>query len=87
VVLRVRNDGDYYFRPAGEVSLMAGDGHPVEVIKLPSFPVLPRREQRFVLPVTKASPVEVRTLKAQVDIGNHEIQEATVPVAPPGETR
>jgi len=87
VVLSLRNDGDYYFRPAGEVSLMAGDGRPVEVIKLPSFPVLPRREQRFVLPVTKASPVEVRMLKARVDIGNHEIQEATVQVAPPGEAR
>jgi hypothetical protein len=87
VVLSLRNDGDYYFRPVGEVSLLAGDGHALEIIKVPSFPVLPRREQRFVLAVDKASPVDVRTLKAQVDIGNHEIQEATIRVAPPGEAR
>jgi hypothetical protein len=87
VVLSLRNDSDYYFRPSGEVSLLGGDGHTLESIKLPSFPVLPRREQRFVLAVGKASPVEVKSLKAQVDIGNHEIQEATIRVVPAGESR
>lgn len=85
VVVNLRNDGDYYYRPTGEVSLVGADGRPVEVIPLPSFPVLPRREQRFVIPVTKAFPAQVKTLTAKVDIGNHEIQEATIQVAPPGD--
>jgi hypothetical protein len=87
VVVSLRNDGDYYFRPTGEISLLGDDGRAVEVIQLPSFPVLPRREQRFVLPVTQASSVEVKMLRAKVDIGNHEIQEATIQVAPPSEAR
>ncbi|HEY3444543.1 MAG TPA: hypothetical protein VGK29_27580 [Paludibaculum sp.] len=81
VVLVVRNRSDYHFRPSGTVELLSGSGATMELIQIPSFPTLPRREQRYVLPVTLPNPSDVRKLNAKVDLGNHEIQEASIDVA------
>jgi hypothetical protein len=76
-VISIRNDSEYHFRPAGKLELLSGDGKVLETLDVPSFPVLPRREQRFVLPI-KTNPAAVDTLRVRVDLGMDEVQEATI---------
>jgi len=81
-ILVLRNLGPYHFRPIGSVHLLSATGATLETIEVPAFPALPRREQRYVIPVNLPNPSEVRKIKASVDLGSHEIQEAFVDVAP-----
>ena len=79
-VLTIRNSGGWHFRPQGEVQIQGEGGKVLETLQVPSFPVLPRRQQQFVLPVTQAAPDAIRRLKAEVDIGAGELQEAAIDV-------
>ncbi len=81
-VLTLRNRGDWHFRPDGVVVVQGDGGQVLEALQVPSFPVLPRRDQRFILPLLKAERSQIRSLKAGVDLGAHEIQEAVVDVPP-----
>jgi len=81
-VLVLRNRGAYHFRPIGSVHLLSATGATLETIEVPAFPALPRREQRYLIPAGLTNPSEVRKIKASVDLGSHEIQEASVDVAP-----
>ncbi len=76
-VVSIRNDSEYYFRPAGKLELLGGDGKVLETVDVPPFPVLPKREQRFVVPIA-TDPAAVDTLRVRVDLGMDEVQEATV---------
>ncbi len=44
--------------------------------------MLPKRQQRFLFPLESAIETGTFTLRARVDIGSKEIQEATVQVTP-----
>lgn len=82
VVVRVRNNGDLHLRPQGKVRLYAAEGKLVEELTLPSFPALPHREQRYLIPLTSSRGAEVRSLEAEVDPGLNEVHKATVAVEP-----
>ncbi len=75
-VMSIRNDSEYHFRPAGKLELLSSEGKLLETLDVPSFPVLPKRQQRFVLPI-KTDPAAVDTLRVRVDLGMDEVQEAT----------
>ena len=53
-------------------------------LTLPAFPVLPKREQRFVLPLAPGTGA-AEALRVRVDLGQGEIQEATVRLTNSGE--
>lgn len=82
-VLRVQNDSDYYFRPEGQVEVLDGKGGVLETLTVPAFPVLPKREQRFLLPLAPGT-AQPAALRVRVDLGLGEIQEATVRLANSG---
>ena len=48
----------------------------VETSKFISLPVLPKRDQNFIFPLELTGPGRY-TLRARVDLGGSEIQEAT----------
>jgi hypothetical protein len=89
-IVTMENSGSMLYRPIGTVKILDAAGTEVESLELPSFPVLPKREQRFVLPVKTSLVPGPYTLKARVEVGG-EIQEAVVAVvaataAPPAPT-
>ncbi len=75
-VVRLRNDGDMYFRPEGSLEVQDPQGNTLETIPFQSLPVLPHREQRFLFPMKNAAPGTRCVLRARVDIGQNEVQEA-----------
>jgi len=82
-VVVMDNQGQMLYRPAGEVSVVDGEGKVVESMSLASFPTLPQRQQRYLLPIKTDLRPGVYTLKARIEIGD-EVQEAsaTVTVGP-----
>ena len=83
-VMSIRNDTEYHMRPAGKLEVLSSDGAVVETLDVPPFPVLPKREQRFVIPI-KTDPASANALRVRVDLGMDEIQEATVRLEKGGE--
>ena len=85
-VVVLENRGKMYFRPSGKLELLEASGKSVETADFASLPVLRERDQRFLFPVkTHLAPGQYK-LRAQVDLGTKEIQQATVDVtvdAPP----
>ena len=77
--LLLQNDGLMFFRPRGSVDVLDASGKLVEHLVMPSFPVLPKRKQRFLLPISADLPAGAYTLRARIDLGA-EVQEASVPV-------
>ena len=78
-VVIMENSGLMLYRPVGDLEILDSSGNVIESEKLASFPVLPKRQQRFVLPLKgKLSPGPY-TLKARIEVGD-EIQEASVSV-------
>jgi hypothetical protein len=78
-VVILENSGLMFYRPSGELQVIDSAGKVIESQKMPSFPVLPKREQRFVVPLkSDLGPGEYK-LRARVDVGN-EIQEASAVV-------
>jgi hypothetical protein len=81
----MENSGWMLYRPVGDLEIVDSSGKVIESKKLASFPVLPKRQQRFVLPLTDSLSPGPYTLKARIEVGG-EIQEALVVVvaeAPP----
>ena len=79
-VVVMENRGLMHYRPTGELALLAPGGEVLETSSFQSMPVLPKREQRFLFPLKgPISPGEY-TLRARVDLGTREIQEATAAV-------
>jgi hypothetical protein len=78
-VVILENSGLMLYRPSGELQVVDPTGKVIESQKMPSFPVLPKREQRFLVPLkSDLSPGEYK-LRARIDVGN-EIQEASAVV-------
>jgi hypothetical protein len=78
-VVVMQNSGPMMYRPSGDLEVWGPDGNMVESLKMMSFPVLPRRNQRFLMPLKNNLAPGRYTLRAKVDIGP-EIQEASAVV-------
>jgi hypothetical protein len=78
-VVVMENSGLMFYRPMGDLALVDSGGRVVESQKLASFPVLPKRQQRFVLPLKGSLSPGPYTLKARIEVAG-EIQEASVAV-------
>jgi hypothetical protein len=79
-VVSIENRGLMYFRPAGQLDVLDASGQVLESADLTPLPVLPRRTQDFLLPLKLAGGPGQYMLRARVDLGGAEIQEATAPV-------
>ncbi len=78
-VVIMANSGSMLYRPVGDLEIVDSSGHLIESKTLSSFPVLPKRQQRFVLPLKDRLAPGRYTLKARIEVGG-EIQEASVSV-------
>ena len=78
-VVIMENSGLMLYRPVGDLEIVDSSGKVIESTKLASFPVLPKRQQRFVLPLTGSLSPGPYTLKARIEVGG-EIQEGSVAV-------
>ena len=76
-VVTIHNWSLMHFRPIGDLDVLNADGAVVETAHFVPLPVLPKRDQRFVFPLKLAGGVGPYTLRARVDLGDNEIQEAT----------
>jgi hypothetical protein len=74
------NRGLMHYRPVGDLDVLDEKGTVVETQHFTPLPVLPRRDQNFVFPLKLAPGPGKYTLRARVDLGTNEIQEATAVV-------
>ena len=79
-VVTINNSGLMHFRPIGDLDVLDPAGAVVETVHFSPLPVLPKRDQNFVLPLKLAAGEGKYTLRARVDLGGNEIQEATANV-------
>jgi hypothetical protein len=79
-VVTIKNSGLMHFRPQGDLDVLNADGTVVETVHFVPMPVLPKRDQNFLFPLKLAAEGKY-TLRARVDLGGNEIQEATASVA------
>jgi hypothetical protein len=78
--LVMENAGLMLYRPQGHMEIVDPNGKVVETVELASFPVLPQRRQRFLLPLKRELEAGRYTLRAHVDLGT-EVQEASTDVS------
>lgn len=78
-IVTISNSGLMHFRPDGVLDVLDQSGAVVESAKFVPLPVLPKRDQNFLFPLKLASEGRY-TLRARVDLGGNEIQEATANV-------
>lgn len=81
-VVVLQNHSEMHFRPTGELAVLDARGQVVETRSFNSLPVLPKREQRFLFPLKSSLAGGKYTLRARVDLGAHDVQEATAEVTP-----
>lgn len=78
-VVTINNSGMMHFRPQGDLDVLDENGNIVETTHFVPLPVLPQRDQNFLFPL-KLTADGRYTLRARVDLGGNEIQEATARV-------
>jgi len=76
-VVVISNPGLMHFRPSGELEVLNEAGVLVETASFVPLPVLPKRDQNFLFPLKLEGGPGRYTLRARVDLGANEIQEAT----------
>jgi hypothetical protein len=79
-VVTISNAGLMHFRPVGNLDVLDENGAVLETVKFVPLPVLPKRDQNFVFPLKLAPNGGKYRLRARVDLGGSEIQEATANV-------
>ena len=79
-VVVIGNPSLMHFRPQGDLEVLDEGGRVVESLKFVPLPVLPRRDQRFLFPLELSGGPGKYVLRARVDLGMNEIQEATAHV-------
>lgn len=79
-VVTIQNWSLMHFRPIGNLDVLNAEGAIVETARFVPMPVLPKRDQNFVFPLKMAGGAGQYTLRARVDLGDNEIQEATARV-------
>ncbi len=77
-VVVMENYGYMHFRPAGALDIIDESGRLIQSAAFNPIPVLPKRRQQFQFPVQL--PEGSYTLKARIDLGAHELIEATAAV-------
>jgi hypothetical protein len=77
----MQNFSYMHFRPIGDLSILDADGKVVETVQFVPLPVLPKREQRLLVPFKSDLAPGKYTLRARVDIGNNQIEEGTAVVS------
>jgi hypothetical protein len=81
-VVVIENRGRMHMRPSGTLTVLDSEDHAVETADFQSLPVLPEREQRFLFPLKTDVHNGGYKLRARVDLGTGEIQEASATLAP-----
>ena len=81
-VVMMNNPGMIHFRPVGQLEVIDSKGKIIETHDLNAIPVLPKRDQRLLVPLESPLSGGVYTLRVRADIGTQEIQEASVNVRP-----
>ena len=76
-VVVLHNPSLMHFRPTGELEVLNEAGDVIESAKFVPLPVLPKRDQNFEFPLKLEGGPGKYTLRARVDLGGNEIQEAT----------
>ena len=79
-VVTFNNPSLMHYRPSGDLDVINEGGQVVDTEKFVPLPVLPARDQNFILPIKLPSGPGKYTLRARVDLGGNEIQEATAHV-------
>jgi hypothetical protein len=79
-VVVIGNPSLMHFRPQGDLDVLDEGGQVVESVKFVPLPVLPQRDQRFLFPLELSGGPGKYVLRARVDLGMNEIQEATAHV-------
>jgi P pilus assembly chaperone PapD len=82
VVVVMDNSGLMHYRTMGDLAVIDAEGKVVEKHDFSNIPVLPKREQQLIVPLQAPLTGGSYTLRARVDIGMPEVQEATVQVFP-----
>jgi len=78
-VVTIANAGLMHFRPQGDLEVLDEKGVVVETVHFAPLPVLPRRDQNFLFPL-KLTAESTYSLRARIDLGGDEIQEASARV-------
>ena len=78
-IVIMENSGLMLYRPAGDIEIVDASGKVMESLKMSSVPALPKRQQRYVLPIKTSLSPGPYTLRARIEVGG-EIQEASVAV-------
>jgi len=78
-VVVMENLGLMLYRPVGSIEIVEASGKVVESLQLAPFPALPKRQQRYVLPLKTSLIPGQYTLRAHIDVGG-EIQAGSVAV-------
>jgi len=76
-IVVLHNPSLMHFRPVGSLDVLNQDGAVVETVEFVPLPVLPKRDQNFEFPLKLTSGPGTYTLRARVDLGANEIQEAS----------
>jgi len=76
-VVVLANPSLMHYRPNGDLDVLDEAGKVVESAKFVPMPVLPQRDQRFLFPLKLDAGPGKYTLRARVDLGGSDIQEAT----------
>ena len=79
-VVTINNSSLMHFRPVGDLDVLDEAGQLVESEKFVPLPILPQRDQNLILPLKLPNGPGKYTLRARVDLGGSEIQEATARV-------
>jgi hypothetical protein len=79
-IVVLHNHSLMHFRPVGDLDVLNESGVVVESVKFVPLPVLPKRDQNFEFPLKLEAGPGKYTLRARVDLGANEIQEATAAV-------
>ncbi|MBZ5542244.1 MAG: hypothetical protein LAO07_01015 [Acidobacteriia bacterium] len=79
-VVVLENRGRMYYRPTGKIEVLDAGGKVMETADFPSLPVLRERDQRFIFPLKSELAAGHYKLRADVDLGTGEIQEASADV-------
>ena len=77
-IISVENSGLTNLRGAGNVDILSEDGKVVQANEFPTVVILPSRTQRLPIVLGKALTDGSYTLRTRVNLGNGEIQEATL---------
>ena len=79
-VMVLANPSLMHFRPNGNLDVLDETGKVVESARFVPMPVLPKRDQRFLIPLKLGTGPGKYTLRARVDLGGDDIEEATAVV-------